>query len=69
ATLNKLNDAQEKALRTMKIDGFPASDKIMGRCVSTAIGMLWTEEQTRDRGEKIVAAVKKVLTREKAPVA
>jgi 8-amino-3,8-dideoxy-alpha-D-manno-octulosonate transaminase len=69
ATLNKLNDAQEKALRTMKIDGFPASDKIMGRCVSTAIGMLWTEEQTKEKGEKIVAAVTKVLTREKAPVA
>ena len=69
ATLNKLNEAQEKALRSLKIDGFPASDKIMGRCVSTAIGMLWTEEQTIERGEKIVAAVKKVLAREKAPVA
>ena len=69
ATLNKLNDAQEKGLRALKIDGFPASDKIMGRCVSTAIGMLWTEEQTKERGEKIVAAVKKVLAREKAPVA
>ena len=69
ATLNKLNEAQEKALRSLKIDGFPASDKIMGRCVSTAIGMLWTEEQTKERGEKIVAAIKKVLAREKAPVA
>ena len=69
ATLNKLNEAQEKGLRSLKIDGFPASDKVMGRCVSTAIGMLWTEEQTKERGEKIVAAIKKVLAREKAPVA
>jgi 8-amino-3,8-dideoxy-alpha-D-manno-octulosonate transaminase len=69
ATLNKLNDAQEKALRTLRTDGFPASDKVMGRCVSTAIGLLWTEEQTRERGEKIVAAVRKVLAKEKAPVA
>ena len=61
ATLNRLNDAQEKALRALKTDGFPASDKVMGRCVSTSIGLLWTEEQTRERGEKIVAAVRKVL--------
>jgi len=69
ATLNKLNDAQEKALRALRTDGFPASDKVMGRCVSTAIGMLWTEEQTRERGEKIVAAVRKVLAKAKAPAA
>ncbi|HEV2479517.1 MAG TPA: DegT/DnrJ/EryC1/StrS family aminotransferase [Puia sp.] len=68
ATLNRLNEAQEKALRALKTDGFPASDKVMGRCVSTAIGMLWTEEQTRERGEKIVAAVRKVMARQKAPV-
>ncbi|HWB90445.1 MAG TPA: DegT/DnrJ/EryC1/StrS family aminotransferase [Puia sp.] len=69
STLNRLNDAQEKALRALKIDAFPASDKIMSRCISTAIGLLWTEEQTKERGEKIVAAVKKVLAREKASVA
>lgn len=69
ATLNKLNDAQDKALRTLKIDGFPASDKVMGRCVSTAIGMLWTDEQTKERGEKDRGRGKKVLAREKAPVA
>ena len=69
ATLNKLNDAQEKALRALRTDGFPPSDKVMGRCVSTAIGMLWTEEQTKERGEKIVTAVRKVLAKEKAPVA
>jgi 8-amino-3,8-dideoxy-alpha-D-manno-octulosonate transaminase len=66
ATLNRLNDAQEKALRALKTDGFPASDKVMGRCVSTSIGMLWTEAQIKERGEKIVAAVRKVLAREAA---
>jgi 8-amino-3,8-dideoxy-alpha-D-manno-octulosonate transaminase len=60
-TLNTLNDAQEKALKALKTDAFPASDKIMSRCVSTAIGLLWTEEQTKERGEKIIAAVKKVI--------
>jgi 8-amino-3,8-dideoxy-alpha-D-manno-octulosonate transaminase len=68
-TLNKLNDAQEKALKALKTDAFPASDKIMSRCVSTAIGLLWTEEQTKERGEKIIAAVRKVLAREKAAIA
>jgi len=68
ATLNRLNDAQEKALRALKTDGFPASDKVMGRCVSTAIGMLWTEEQTRERGEKIVAAVRKVMAKFTSPL-
>lgn len=68
ATLNRLNEAQEKALRTLKTDGFPASDKVMSRCVSTAIGMLWTEEQTQERGEKIVAAARKVMAKQKAPV-
>ena len=61
ATLNRLNDAQERALRALKTDGFPASDKIMSRCISTSIGLLWTEEQTKERGEKIVSAVKKVM--------
>ena len=40
---------------------FTASDAIMSRCVSTAIGVLWTEEQLKEKGEKIVAAIKKVL--------
>ncbi len=69
STLNNLNEEQKKALRILKPDGFPASDKIMSRCVSTAIGLLWTEEQTKEKGEKIVAAAKKTLTREKSPVA
>jgi 8-amino-3,8-dideoxy-alpha-D-manno-octulosonate transaminase len=36
----------------------------MSRCISTAIGLLWTEEQTREKGEKIVAAIKKVLDKQ-----
>jgi 8-amino-3,8-dideoxy-alpha-D-manno-octulosonate transaminase len=62
ATLNKLHEQQEKALRALNASSFPASDRIMSRCISTAIGLLWTEEQTREKGEKIAAAVKKVLT-------
>ncbi len=68
ATLNNLNDEQRKTLVSLKPDGFPASDKIMSRCISTAIGLSWTEEQTTEKGEKIVAAVKKVLAGSLLPV-
>jgi len=66
ATLNRLNDAQQKALHALDIAGFPASDKIMSRCISTAIGLLWTEEQTKEKGEKIAAAIRKVLSKAKS---
>jgi 8-amino-3,8-dideoxy-alpha-D-manno-octulosonate transaminase len=68
-TLNNLNDEQREALLALRPDGYPASDKVMSRCISTAIGLTWTEEQTKEKGEKIVAAIRKVLAREKKPVA
>jgi 8-amino-3,8-dideoxy-alpha-D-manno-octulosonate transaminase len=69
ATLYRLSDAQQKALLALNKADFSASDRIISRCISTAIGLLWTEEQTREKGEKIVAAIKKVLARAKSPVA
>jgi 8-amino-3,8-dideoxy-alpha-D-manno-octulosonate transaminase len=33
----------------------------MGRCISTAISLLWTEEQVQEKGEKMIAAIRKVL--------
>ena len=63
-TLNNLNDAQKKALSSLDLDGFPASDKVMSRCISTAIGLLWTDEQIKEKGEKIVAAIRKVASKE-----
>lgn len=61
-TLNRLNDNQQKALLQLKETSFPASDAIMSRCISTAISLLWTEEQIKEKGEKMAAAIKKVLT-------
>ena len=60
--LSKLNPLQEAALFKLKAQDFSASDAIMSRCISTAIGLMWTEEQTKDKGEKMVAAIKKVLS-------
>lgn len=49
-------------LRSYSTQNFPASDAIMSRCISTAISLTWTEEQIKEKGEKIVAAIRKVLT-------
>jgi 8-amino-3,8-dideoxy-alpha-D-manno-octulosonate transaminase len=68
ATLNNLNEDQRKTLLALRPESFPASDTVLSRAVSTAIGLAWTEAQTAEKGEKIVAAVKKVLAREKAAV-
>lgn len=65
-TLNNLNEAQKKALSSIDPAGFPASDKVMSRCISTAIGLLWTDEQIKEKGEKIVAAIRKVVSKEKS---
>ena len=40
---------------------FAASDAIMSRCVSTAISLLWSEEQIQGKGEKMGAVIKKIL--------
>jgi 8-amino-3,8-dideoxy-alpha-D-manno-octulosonate transaminase len=45
---------------------FAASDAIMSRCVSTAISLLWTEEQIKEKGEKMVNVIRKVLNEQKA---
>ena len=60
-TLNALNDAQKNALLKLDTQDFSASDAVMSRCISTAISLLWTEEQIKDKGEQMVNAIKKVL--------
>ena len=62
-TLNNLSESQKQALKNLAKASFPASDSIISRCISTAIRLLWTEEQTREKGEKIAAAIKRVLSR------
>jgi 8-amino-3,8-dideoxy-alpha-D-manno-octulosonate transaminase len=39
---------------------FAASDAVMSRCISTAISLAWTEEQIKEKGEKMVGVIKKV---------
>ena len=47
---------------------FAASDAVMSRCISTAISLTWTEEQAREKGEALKAAIKKVLGKKLAGV-
>jgi 8-amino-3,8-dideoxy-alpha-D-manno-octulosonate transaminase len=67
-SLHALNNDQQAALKKLQTQDFSASDAVMGRCVSTAISLLWSEEQIGERGEKIVGAIKKVLGEKSIPV-
>ncbi len=60
-TLNRLNADQTTALLALQTKSFAKSDAIMSRTVSTAISLLWTEEQIKEKGEKMLAAITKVL--------
>ncbi|MCY7309898.1 MAG: DegT/DnrJ/EryC1/StrS family aminotransferase [Chitinophagaceae bacterium] len=61
-TLNSLHpDLKAQVIHHASKD-FAASDGVMGRCISTAISLVWTEEQIQEKGEKIVAVIKKVLS-------
>jgi 8-amino-3,8-dideoxy-alpha-D-manno-octulosonate transaminase len=63
-TLNFLNEPQIKALEKIKATSFDESDAVLSRCISTAIGLLWTDDQLEEKGKKIAAAVKKVLSKQ-----
>lgn len=60
-TLHPISAEQQSALLKLNETRFEASDAVMGRCISTAISLLWTEEQIREKGNRMVAAIQKVL--------
>jgi len=64
STLNNLNDAQKAALAKLQKGDFMASDFILSRCISTAINLSWSDEQLSEKGDKMVAAIKKVLKKQ-----
>jgi 8-amino-3,8-dideoxy-alpha-D-manno-octulosonate transaminase len=61
-TLNNISAEQKTALTNLATQDFSTSDAVMSRCISTAISLVWTDEQIKDKGEKMVAAIKKVLS-------
>ena len=61
-TLNALHPDLKAAVMYHANKDFSVSDRVMGRCVSTAIGLLWTDEQLKAKGEQMVNVIKKVLS-------
>ncbi len=61
ATLNALHPDLKAAVIHHATKDFTTSDAIMSRCVSTAIGLLWTPEQIQSKGEQMVAIMKQVM--------
>ena len=60
-TLNQLSPELKAKVSAAATANLSASDKIMSRCISTAISLLWTPAQIQEKGEKMVAAIRKVL--------
>lgn len=60
-TLNSLHPDLKARVMQQAAKNFAASDAIMSRCISTAISLLWTEEQIKEKGEKMVAVIQKIL--------
>lgn len=60
-TLNALSPEIKKAVEFHANKDFSASDAIMSRCISTAISLSWTDEQLKDKANKMAEAIKKVL--------
>jgi 8-amino-3,8-dideoxy-alpha-D-manno-octulosonate transaminase len=68
ATLNTLHPDLKAAIIHHATKDFSASDAVMSRCVSTAISLLWTEEQIQEKGGKMVAAIQQVLRAQQVEV-
>jgi len=64
-TLNSLHPDLKAQVIHHATKDFTASDAVMGRCISTAISLVWSEEQIKEKGEKMVAVIKKVLSEQK----
>ncbi len=60
-SLNKLSEGQVESLKHNLSKSFADSDAVMSRCISTAISLVWTEEQIVEKGHKMVAVIKQVL--------
>jgi 8-amino-3,8-dideoxy-alpha-D-manno-octulosonate transaminase len=67
-TLNRQPDNITKALQSCAARSFPASDAVMSRCISTLISLSWTEDQAREKAEKMATAINKVMNKQNIPI-
>jgi len=61
ASMHPFSHELKQALIENVNKDFTPSDAIMSRCISTSISLLWTEEQIREKGEKMINVIKKIL--------
>lgn len=64
-TLNSLHPDLKAAVMHHATKDFSASDAIMSRCISTAIGLTWTDEQLQTKCNQMVGVITKVLSEQK----
>lgn len=62
-TLNALSPELKARVMEQANKDLSASHAVMSRCISTAISLTWTEEQIREKGEKMVKVVREVVSR------
>jgi 8-amino-3,8-dideoxy-alpha-D-manno-octulosonate transaminase len=67
-TLSGLSPEHKEKVMYHANKNFSASDAVMSRCVSTAISLVWTDEQIIEKGEKMVSVIKSVLQKQSASV-
>ena len=60
--LNNQSEQLQTQLQKYAVNPFASSDAIMSRCISTAISITWTEEQIKEKGEKIAHVIKQILS-------
>lgn len=67
-TLSALSPEMKAAVMHHANKDFSASDAIMSRCISTAIGLTWTAEQIQEKGERMATIINEVLHKEDVEV-
>ncbi|MES2479550.1 MAG: DegT/DnrJ/EryC1/StrS family aminotransferase [Bacteroidota bacterium] len=59
--LNRIPEEQKQAILHYANQAFAPSDAIISRCISSAINLGWTEEQTLERGNKMADIIKQII--------
>lgn len=60
-TLNRLHPDLRARIQAEAQKDFSISDALMSRCVSTAISLLWTDEQIHDKGTRMAEVIRKAI--------
>ena len=61
--LHRLSDEQRQGILHYANLAFPQSDDWMSRCISSSVSLLWSEDESRARGEKIAGVLRSLTPR------